>query len=617
MNDNGTIVGIAWYTNPSNPQAEGEGHAFLLIPVELMVDNNRDGIIDNKDRGKVSEQEPWHFWYNEDNDSGETGGDDIPLGSGQGDFGGGGVSGIRDLVDFFPVFLEIKELVKVMPPESNIYKLKAEGGAFKFVYTDLTPADSGKYLKDIAAAEALKAADKTLVGAGSSATLDPAFLSKIKDEHKGILLIEAGSKTDKPLVLEVSKGNKKLIELNLYTKTDSVEKMFRHRNLLAANGQSGGRGDELGEPPNYPDRLSSDKKFVFVHGYNVNPEQARGWNCEMFKRLFWSGSKARFHGITWYGSETQIRFANVATDYQANVDNAFATSQSLMQFINGLGGNVTVAAHSLGNMVVGSAMHDWQATGISNYFMVDAAVPKEAYDPAEEQLTAQSTWGMEHPDWSIYPRRLWCSDWHKLFSGSDNRSTLTWKNRLEGVSNVFNFYSTGEEVLANPADAPTIPTSSTEVWSNQERMKGRMETGQVLSSNYGGWRFTNYYNEGQVYYPQVPPAQTARITDAELKQQSFFWPGPAELYGANGGYYASPQQHRNTLLAEMVPALSFAAGANPAIRFGTRNVNMPDEFKNGWPRANPSWQHSDAKVVGYLYIYKLFDAVVSEAGLKQ
>jgi hypothetical protein len=193
---------------------------------------------------------------------------------------------------------------------------------------------------------------------------------------------------------------------------------------------------------------------------------------------------------------------------------------------------------------------------------------------------------------------------------------LTWKNRLEGVFNVFNFYSTGEEVLANPADAPTIPTTSNEVWNNQERLKGRMETGQVLSSNYGGWRFTNHYNEGQVYYPQIPPAQTTSITDAELKQYSFFWPGPAGLYGANGGNYASPQQHRNTLLAEMVPALSFAVGANPATRFGTRNVNMPDDFKNGWPRANPSWQHSDAKVVGYLYIHKLFDAVVSEAGLK-
>jgi hypothetical protein len=44
---------------------------------------------------------------------------------------------------------------------------------------------------------------------------------------------------------------------------------------------------------------------------------------------------------------------------------------------------------------------------------------------------------------------------------------------------------------------------------------------------------------------------------------------------------------------------------------------MPDSFKNGWPKANPSWQHSDAKVVGYLYVYKLFDAIVSEAGLKQ
>jgi alpha-tubulin suppressor-like RCC1 family protein len=35
MNDAGATVGRGWYTDPSNPQAQGEFHAFLLVPLEI------------------------------------------------------------------------------------------------------------------------------------------------------------------------------------------------------------------------------------------------------------------------------------------------------------------------------------------------------------------------------------------------------------------------------------------------------------------------------------------------------------------------------------------------------------------------------------------------------
>jgi alpha-tubulin suppressor-like RCC1 family protein len=35
LNDAGAIIGRAWYTDPSNPHAQGEYHAFLLVSVEL------------------------------------------------------------------------------------------------------------------------------------------------------------------------------------------------------------------------------------------------------------------------------------------------------------------------------------------------------------------------------------------------------------------------------------------------------------------------------------------------------------------------------------------------------------------------------------------------------
>ena len=57
--------------------------------------------------------------------------------------------------------------------------------------------------------------------------------------------------------------------------------------------------------PNEPD--TNDKNFVFLHGYNVNPDQARGAFADMFKRLYWSGSHAKFYGVTWNGYESQAR----------------------------------------------------------------------------------------------------------------------------------------------------------------------------------------------------------------------------------------------------------------------------------------------------------------------
>ena len=73
-------------------------------------------------------------------------------------------------------------------------------------------------------------------------------------------------------------------------------------------------------------------------------------------------------------------------NYHTNVVHAFQTAPLLANFIATLtnSGPVVVLAHSLGNMVALSAMSDCSAP-ISQYFMLDAAVPIEAIDPARHQ----------------------------------------------------------------------------------------------------------------------------------------------------------------------------------------------------------------------------------------
>jgi hypothetical protein len=50
QNDLGAIVGFGGYLDPSEPHATREGHGFLLLPVEIVPDYNRNGMIDDEDR---------------------------------------------------------------------------------------------------------------------------------------------------------------------------------------------------------------------------------------------------------------------------------------------------------------------------------------------------------------------------------------------------------------------------------------------------------------------------------------------------------------------------------------------------------------------------------------
>lgn len=111
----------------------------------------------------------------------------------------------------------------------------------------------------------------------------------------------------------------------------------------------------------------------------------------------------------------------------------------------------------------------------------------------------------------------------------------------------------------------------------------------------------------------------------QLKAKPFFYKGVSdadELFTTGGSNYA--QSNQNRLLAEMIPALSNAAGANPISKFdppsgNNNNINMTIMFKNGWPsgRDNGDWLHSDLKTVAYPFIYLLYDEVVELGGLNQ
>jgi hypothetical protein len=290
-------------------------------------------------------------------------------------------------------------------------------------------------------------------------------------------------------------------------------------------------------------------------------------------------------------------------------------------------------------MVVGSAISDWGMPMPANSFMVHAATAMEDYDAT---ATANS---MVQADWRNYPAWLYASKWHELFPANDGRRALTWKDRLSTVvgPQVYNFYSSGENVLKNlTAGYPSfgvlihIYWRHEYAWCIQELWKGRYPAG-LGGSLYGGWGF-NLADYGEpVLQPDGSsstkpwsPTHAATISPNDLRTKPFFvkgdtWLNPLYQEPNNpsgvGSTFSTNYTIRSRLLAEMIPALSFATGANSVSSLidpvaGDRNFDMNALYKTGWPAernghdwSRNRWLHGDYRAVAYVYVYRLFDDI--------
>jgi hypothetical protein len=637
--------------------------------ISLSTDANHDGTIDTTFYGPdfTSPSRPFRFWVNDDDDKTESPGlftstdTDIP---GQKKSPNGldkRVNGTRDLVDFFPVYVNIQSALQALPNNVTCW-LKQEDSALNVVDPDfynldytIPPTNCLAYMTNSSIGPVIArpgnatypAADVFRI-TSSGYQLSYSAVDAIRTAGKAMLLVEARTNTTRPLVLEIHQGTNVLAQASLYLSITPVEQMFRHKNLMPEQTITNLHGppDRLtdADVPNEPD--TNDKNFVLIHGYSVNPNQARGNASETFKRMYWSGSHAKFYGVTWFSSDSQgdIYIPGITPNYHTNVVHAFQTASNLAAFFGTLTNGPTVAlAHSLGNLFTLSALNDWNAR-IDKYFMMDAAVAIEAL-----QGDAPQTNHMIFSDWVDYTNRLYSHEWHSLFPSNDARSSLSWTNRFADLHNtdVYNFYSSGEEVLRDyPADPPTGVLSSalpqlqaifadrtgSYVWVWQEKAKGRCSLNWTIGSTHGGWKFnTNYGYSGPfgVWLP-LEPTNAVLLSDSQLQTNAFFdfgsvlFNADVALQGAGGSNYA--QTNRNRILADAIPAMTLPVGANPVPKLSplnqpSRNFNMQALYKNGWPASRTSteelnWHHSDFKDVAYTYIHPLFDQYVSLGNLQ-
>ena len=580
---------------------------YQVINPLLVPDYDHNRVIDGRDRSKAIQNEVFHFWKNDDDDAGDVDGNDIP-GDGTADSSDMAVDGTRDLIDWFPVYLDLKPTLEAFEGLGYKYVLATlETNEFNVIFSELKPWESGNYLTDLSNANATVSAVVHTINSNGY-QLTTAFLDGIMNDDKGIILVEGRYSTSQPLqlwILDLTNGI--VLTKDLPLQISGVEEMYRWINLRHVTGGSETRATDTTEPANYPDSLCNGKQVVFVHGFSSSEEGARGWNAEVFKRLYWSGSRAMYTAVTWFGDETPGILPPGAY-YHADVINAFQTASNLASAIAALPGQKYLAAHSLGNMVASSAIVD-HGLNPTRYFMIDAAVAMEAYKSSERHANE-----MVCSTWLAYSNRLWSSEWYNLFDSPDGRHNLTWRGRFGNIAQAINYYSSGEDVLNNndPPEDLVIPGTE-KAWAFQEEVKGGVLPAILIGvDSHGGWGFnsTHYY---WVHFPE----DTDGITADELRLHSFFKPFYRDdLYATNGSAVASSYEVRSKLLAEALPATSRAMGRNRLNDWGdSRNADLMT-LNTGWPRANENWLHSDFKNVAFSYVHQFFEDMVAEGGLQ-
>ena len=398
----------------------------------------------------------------------------------------------------------------------------------------------------------------------------------------------------------------------LYLSISGVEQMYRWINLRHVTGETETRTTDVNQPANNPDSLSDGKQFVFVHGYNVNEQSARGWSAEMFKRLYQSHSHAMFTAVTWYGEEGQWPVFGITPDYYENVVNAFDTASNLAVTVNALPGQKYIAGHSLGNMVVSSAIADW-GLNVNAYFAIDAAVAMEAYNSG----IGENPHLVPTQYWPNYHTNLWASYWFSLFPPGDNRTNLTWQNRFGNIPAAYDYYSSTEDVLAD-ADGQSHSVFATAYsWMNQEMYKGSWASAIItlFSHSEAGWSFN-------IYYSNYGVDDANAIPNSKLMTNSFFGSfSDSALYGSGGSAEAAIPAVREKVLADGIPALSNPLGSNLLNGFGQnvdRNMNGYKGLNADglWPRSGDDWQHSDIAKIAYPFNHRVFEQIVTDGGLR-
>jgi len=435
------------------------------------------------------------------------------------------VNGVKDCINFFPLrlgiigpIMDIPDFLKQTP---YYVGLKNEGVGLNALLNpeSVTYSISTDALhRNVHFAKANENAKSTPLTEESK--LPNTLAAQMVNELKDVIYVEGTRNGKGTLALRLGFGNweRAHIENTIRVEVSDVEDFFLHTNLRNACGDNSTKFPTRDTTPALPDALCNNTLGFWVHGFNTNAEEADAWHARNFKHLYQSGSYARFHGVSWFGNSEYglpaSLWLKIVPNYYQNVKNAFKTAPDLAALLKKpLAGQYTktvVSAHSLGNMVVSSALKDHGALAhVDLYNALNSAVASEAYDAGLHNTNLVINGNpnpMIHYAWrdAETPVRAYAAQWHKLWPDTDIRSSATWAGRFDGLAPIMhNYAAPRDEVFEVCWDKTLLMHQGSKIftgeqfryrlhaWQQQEIFKGRQDNARVrglVSSLNMGWR---------------------------------------------------------------------------------------------------------------------------------
>ena len=458
-----------------------------LLPVEFAVDNNRNGEITFGVEDETTEDKPYRFWINNDNDHLSNSNEDHPW-TDSPDYASAAIESCRDLEDFTRLNLKIGKLHEMLSGQDYQLGLRwvevFEGNPSITIYDK--SGDGLDYLKneDIAAAQITKQPIGSIqaLASGSSTTLILPHVFQIPGIDIPEIfeyIYEGNSEGKGELGVVVIMNGEEIAEIGgLHLHLTDVRRMFERVKATPEQIDDPGlfRGSSV--PPaldmgwvddswNYPfeeawDEDTEDKKYVvFVHGWRMTYRGSRSFGITMFKRLWWENFKGRYSAFRWptYAAEQDhlgfIELEGEAKEllqaylsqYNHSEYRAWKSGISLKKYMESLPSDYSknLVAHSMGNIVGGSALREGLA--VRNYALLNAAVPATCYDGRSVLYQAPSSTPVPVAGWIVNIQL-----WNFPTIGDDlvtSVRALGYKERLKTVSgNLINFYLQDDEATS-------------------------------------------------------------------------------------------------------------------------------------------------------------------------
>jgi hypothetical protein len=422
----------------------GEDGRYQLLKMDMAVDADRSGTefdpgIQFGGTDQTSEDEPYYFWVNNDNDSGsDDEAEDLEPTSGH-DYLDGQIDSARDLEDFSRLWINVDGIADQLKDGSLRLGLEwknvSEGDPAIRLY-DAVEVDGGmKYLFDENVANQQKstappspyAAIAMEESAADGRIFFPEdFWDDLPADGIVHFLFEATSPGKGELVFSLQANTAGLpqdIDMSMsgvWFDLKDIKKMYQH--FTVATPDNSFMGEEEINPAlvateingvgeaELDEMLLEDHYILFVHGWRMKAWERRGFAETAFKRLYWQGYKGRFGMFSW-PTEWIPRLWWLADTPDISEPRNFSKSERKgMLSANGLRGVLTTLSgqyssskvhmfgHSLGNVVCSEALRlEYESNGagdlINSYIACQSATAAHWYDGVGPELieTDEST----------------------------------------------------------------------------------------------------------------------------------------------------------------------------------------------------------------------------------